>query len=92
MVSACLAAAAWVDGPPACNFMRGAAPEWSKAVDSTTLEATGYSTRGSGWASTGPGSRPGCLEPPGAARRALGRRRSRAGALPRGRFGPAAAP
>eukprot|EP00964_Phaeocystis_antarctica_P096518 scaffold62814_cov35-Phaeocystis_antarctica.AAC.2 len=59
-------------------------PEWSKAVESAALEAASSSTQGSGWAPRGPTPRPGCLEPPGAGRCALRRRRSRARALPRG--------
>eukprot|EP00964_Phaeocystis_antarctica_P053547 scaffold31440_cov42-Phaeocystis_antarctica.AAC.1 len=39
-----------------------------------------------GWASDGLTSRPGCLEPPGAARRVPSRRRRRAGALQRQHF------
>ena len=50
---------------------------------SAALEAAGSSTRGSGWAPSGP-ALPGSAELPGAARRALKRRKSRAGALPRG--------
>eukprot|EP00964_Phaeocystis_antarctica_P132361 scaffold96431_cov44-Phaeocystis_antarctica.AAC.2 len=43
---------------------------------------------GAQWAGLSPGS----AEPPRAARRALRRHRSRAGALPRGHFDPAVAP
>eukprot|EP00964_Phaeocystis_antarctica_P001543 scaffold818_cov64-Phaeocystis_antarctica.AAC.14 len=60
------------------------APAWSKAVTSAASEAASSSTRGSGWAPGGPAYSWGCPEPPGAPRRALKRRRSRAGALPRG--------
>ena len=63
----------------------------TETVGSAALEAARSSTRGSGWAPSGPVSPPGSAEPPRAARRALGRRalgrralrrrRSRAGAL-----------
>ena len=55
------------------------------------MEAARSSTRGGGWARSGSASRPGCPEPPRAARRALRRRGSRAGALPRGHIDRAAA-
>eukprot|EP00964_Phaeocystis_antarctica_P060945 scaffold36376_cov59-Phaeocystis_antarctica.AAC.1 len=61
-------------------------PEWSQGK-SAALEAASSSTRGSGW-----GSFPGSAEVLRAARRALGRRRERAGALPRGHFDRAAMP
>ena len=53
-----------------------------------------YPCRGrpSGWTPSGPASRPGRVEPLRAARRALGRRMRRAGALPRGHFDHAALP
>eukprot|EP00964_Phaeocystis_antarctica_P147291 scaffold113826_cov55-Phaeocystis_antarctica.AAC.2 len=59
-------------------------PGCSKAVESAAMETASSSTRGSGWAPGGPASRPGSAELPRAARRALRRHRSRAGALPRG--------
>ena len=56
--------------------------EGSKAVRSAALEAARSRIRGSGWAPRGPASRPGSAELSRAARHALRRRRSRAGALP----------
>ena len=58
-------------------------PEWAKAVKSAALEAAGSSSRGSGWALSGPASSPGSAELPRAAGNGPRRRRSRAGALPR---------
>eukprot|EP00964_Phaeocystis_antarctica_P017244 scaffold9509_cov47-Phaeocystis_antarctica.AAC.2 len=48
------------------------------ALTSAAWEAASPSTRGSGWAPSGPASRPGSAELPRAARRALGRHRRRA--------------
>eukprot|EP00964_Phaeocystis_antarctica_P083878 scaffold52809_cov42-Phaeocystis_antarctica.AAC.1 len=59
-------------------------PARSKAVESAALEAANSSTRGSGWAPSGPASLPGSAEPARAARRALRRHRVQAGALQRG--------
>ena len=56
---------------------------------STTLDAAGSSHRGRGWAPSGPASHHGRAELPTAARRAVRRRRSPAGALPRQRSGHA---
>eukprot|EP00964_Phaeocystis_antarctica_P019634 scaffold10832_cov45-Phaeocystis_antarctica.AAC.5 len=77
-------------------------PEWSKAVKSAALEAASSSTRGSGWALGGPAS---CWEcraaqnrqarPEEAQEPSFGtakEHRSRAWALPRGYFDPAAPP
>eukprot|EP00964_Phaeocystis_antarctica_P127455 scaffold91117_cov63-Phaeocystis_antarctica.AAC.1 len=58
-------------------------PAGLTAVESATLEAARTSTRGGGWAPSGLGSR--TVEPHGAARRALRRRRRLNQALPRGR-------
>ena len=65
-----------------CCASAGSAPEWSKAVKSATLEATSSTSRGSGGCPVAE-PRPGSTELPRAARRALMRHRSRAGALPR---------
>ena len=51
-------------------------------------EAASSSIRGSGWVPSGPASRLGAPSRAGAARRALRRHRSRAGALPIGGFWP----
>eukprot|EP00964_Phaeocystis_antarctica_P067719 scaffold40996_cov55-Phaeocystis_antarctica.AAC.2 len=59
-----------------------APPEGSTAVESATLEAARSSTRGSGWALSARYLSPGSAEAPRAARRALRRHRSRAGAAP----------
>ena len=62
-----------------------------EAVKWAALEAASSSTRGSGWAPSGP-ARPESAELPRAARRALRRHRSRAGALPGGGDSDHAAP
>ena len=69
----------------------GLAPRWSNVVESVAGDAADSGTLGSGWTPSGSTCRPGRLEPPGAARRALRRRRGRAEALPRGHFDPAVA-
>ena len=63
---------------------RRAAPEWSQAVESAATGAAGSSTRGSGWAPRGPASSWEYRAAQSRQARALERRRSRAGAPPRG--------
>eukprot|EP00964_Phaeocystis_antarctica_P140106 scaffold104898_cov60-Phaeocystis_antarctica.AAC.3 len=58
-------------------------PEWSKAVKWATLETASSSSRGSGWAPSGPARATKC---------ALRRRGSRPRALPSGHFDHAAMP
>ena len=69
-------------------------PAWmaQKAVESTTLEAIGSITRGSGWAPRGAVPRPVSVKPPRAARRSLRRCRRRTWALPRRAFDCVLAP
>ena len=75
------------------TWRRKAAPEWSKAVKSAALKAASCRLAGAPEAVAGhpvPGPHPGSAELPRATRRTL-RRRSRAGAVPRGLFDHAAA-